>query len=240
MLTLAILCAAGCGDDDVSAADGGVPGGDAGGPVGDAGAEMCTIPDTTCPADMPLAGAACDTAESCMYPDPNGTVMWTYRCAAHAWVGTNDCDPTMVPPGGSCPVGPLAESCRPPFAGMLSGATIEIGDPGTGTFRPFTTGERVSLVTGGQGSPMVGYRIRVTGAGVPRCVGMTTTVMIDSSAPTSEERNVALHCGTTLPVFQIVPDPCDMATHALDIEADIAGIGTTHVTVEYVGPPCVG
>ena len=231
-LVLVALFAGGCGDDDVAPADSGAP-------AGDAGAEMCTIPDTTCPVDQPLAGAACDTAETCMYPDPNGMFTWTYRCQDLAWAGTSDCDPMMIL-GGGCPVGPLAESCRPPFSGMLSGATVEIGDAGTGPFRALTSGERVMLITGGQGSPMVGFRVRVSGVGVPRCVSATTTLTIDAMPPTSEMRSLALHCGTTLPAFQIVADPCDMATHMLDIRVDVAGVGSGHVTVEYVGPACVG
>ena len=224
------LLGAGCGDHVVADIDAG----------GDAGPELCTIPDTTCPLDQPLAGAACDTAMPCTYPDPGGTYTWTYACEGSAWAGTSSCDPTMVPPGGSCPVGPLVESCRPPFAGTISGATVEIGDPGAGPFRPLTTGERVSLITGGQGSPMLGFRVRVSGPSIPRCVSATTSMTVESNPSAVEMRSMALHCGTTLPAFQIVPDVCDGALHTLDIRVDIAGIGTTHVTVEYMGLPCYG
>lgn len=217
-----------------------MPGVDSGAPVDDAGAEMCTIPDTTCPADQPVAGAACDTAETCMYPDPNGMYTWTYHCQSLAWEGTSDCDPSMAPIGGGCPVGPLAESCRPPFAGTLAGATVEIGDTGSGPFRAFAPGEHVSLVTGGQGSPMLGFRVRVTGTGVPRCVTATTSLTVDTGTPLTVMRSLALHCGTTLPAFEIVADPCDSASHTLDVTVEVAGIGTGHVTLEYVGPPCVG
>lgn len=226
VLTATALSSAGCGASHPSVADGGA----------DAGPEVCTIPDTTCPVDLPLAGAACDTAEACTYPDPGGTWMWTYHCADLAWAGTSDCVPA---PGGSCPVGPLAESCRAPFAGTLSGATIEIGGPGTGPFHPLLPGELVTLITGGQGAPMLGFRVRVSGASVPICVSATISLTIDGRPPSTEERSLTLHCGTTLPAFQIVADPCDGAMHTLDVHVDVAGIGTTHVAVEYLGPPCV-
>ena len=45
---------------------------DASTPTDDASTEMCTIPDTTCPLDQPLSGAACDTRMTCNYPDPGG------------------------------------------------------------------------------------------------------------------------------------------------------------------------
>ncbi len=164
---------------------------------------------------------------------------WTYHCQAMAWTGMSDCDPMMIL-GGGCPVGPLAEACRPPFAGTLTGATVEIGAAGADAFRPLTDGEMVSLITGGQGSPMVGFRVRVNGADLPRCVSATTTLMVDSTTPSPEMRSLTLHCGTTLPVYQIVPDPCDSAMHTLDVRVDVAGVGTAHVTLSYVGPPCVG
>src|SRR5690349_12104699 len=128
----AAIVMAACGDDDRGGGDGGGAG-DAG-PVADAGPEMCTIPQTTCPEDQPYAGAACATTEPCTYPDPGGMYTWTYLCMGGGWAGMSDC---VAAPGGTCPVGPLGEPCRPPFDGMLTGATVEIGPAGGGAFRPF-------------------------------------------------------------------------------------------------------
>lgn len=209
---------------------------DSGPPADDASAEMCTIPDTTCPLDQPLSGAACDTSMTCTYPDPGG-FSWTYQCMDQAWAGVSDCDPSMLL-GGGCPVGPLAESCRPPFTGTLTDASVEVGDQGVGAFQPLVDGATVDLITGGQGLSMVGFRLRVTGTSLPRCVTATTTLTVDAGAPSPDMRHVALHCGVTLSMFQVVPDTCDGGMHTLDIQAELPGIGSAHVSVRYQSTPC--
>ncbi len=230
LLLILVAAAGGCDDR------GGGSGADAGSRA-DSGPQECTVPDTACPEDQPIAGQACDTAETCTYPDPGGMYTWTLRCTSGAWEGTSDCVP---PPGGACPVGPLAESCRPAFTGTLTGATVEIGPPG-GAFRPFLADERVGLIIGGQGAPMVSYRFRVTGEGLPSCVTASSTLSIDGMATPPASQRVALHCGETSAVFQIVAQTCDApAEHVLGIRVQVAGIGTGTATVRYTEPGCTG
>jgi hypothetical protein len=238
ILVLFFLPLSGCGDDD-----GTTPGTDSGPRPGeDAGTEACTIPDTTCPADQPFAGSACDLDESCNYTDPvmmGGTpVIWTYTCVDSQWMGTSDCMPA---PGGSCPVGPLAEGCRMPFTGMLTGATIELGPPGAGPFRPFMPDEMIELVVGGQGSAMIALRIRVDGEELPRCVTVASEMEIDGGAPQGAGmRPMVLHCGESLPFFLIVPEVCMPGMHQNVLRVTIPGIGTGTATVRHGGTPCYG
>jgi hypothetical protein len=224
------LMVLGCGDDEREERDSGLP-------PADTGPEMCTIVDTVCPAELPFTSAACDLTDMCMYPDPDGMTTWTYRCESGMWRGEHDC----MTFGGGCPVGPLAEGCRMPFAGTLAGATVEIGPQGTTPFRPLMAGETIVPVVGGQGSPMFAYRVRVSGDGVPRCIGVTTTATIDGVAQTPSMRRVTLHCGESLTVFEILAgDFCRPGPFALTVHVQVDGIGETSVDLTFDEVACTG
>ena len=231
-LATAVLIGA-CGDDDGATPDGGSD--------VDAGAESCTIPDTTCPEDQPFAGAACATSETCMYPEliPMGgmDITWTYTCVADRWQGVSDCKPA---PGGACPVGPLAEGCRMPFGGTVSGATVQVGPGGSGAFRTFMPDEEIDVIVGGQGSPMLSLRLHVDGADIPSCVNAITTLTVDGTAGAPQMRPIVLHCGDTLSFFQILSENCDETPLPLHIEIELVGIGTATADVIYMGGPCFG
>lgn len=241
-----VVALAACGDDDGTTPDDGgttdTATGDTSmpdtGPRPDAGPQTCTIADTECPADQPFSSAACDLADSCTYPDPDGTTTWTYVCTDGLWMGTNDC---MPPPGGVCPVGPLAEGCRTPFEGSMP-ATVEIGPPGAGAFRPFRDGEPIELIVGGQGAPMIAFRVRVAGEDVPACVSMSTVLTADAGEPQPVSmRPLVLHCGESLSMFEIVGgDFCRPGPFTLDVHVTLAGIGESTATVTFGEVPCTG
>ena len=224
LLTFALLV--GCGDDD--------RGSDAG---GDDAGMACTVPDRVCPPDQPYATAACDLTDECTYPDPGGMFTWTYRCIDGMWAGESDCMPA---PGGSCPVGPLAEACRPPFSGVVTGATVTVG-PSSGPFRAFDDAERVELIRGGQGASMLAFRVRVEGAGIPACVRTETTLTVDGTPMgPAMMQSLELHCGSSLTVFVIVPELCDDMVHTLGVTVGIPGVGTGESNVTFVPSPCFG
>jgi hypothetical protein len=52
--------------------------------------------------------------------------------------------------------------------------TIEIGSSDESGFFPYHDGDAAMVVTGGQGAPMMGIRLRLTGASVPACLVQTT------------------------------------------------------------------
>lgn len=247
LLLSVVLGLVACGDDDAPApVDDAGPGDGAvvpdaardSGPREDAGPQACTVPDMECPADQPFASAACDFDAMCTYPDPDGSTTWTYQCMDGHWMGTNDC---MPPPGGVCPVGPLAEGCRTPFDGTTS-ATIEIGPTGAGAFRPFEPSEHITPIVGGQGAPMVTFRVRVTGDDVPACVALETQLTLDGGTPqTPTMRPLVLHCGESLAMFEIMGgDLCHPGPFSLEIHVTMQGVGEGTATVTFDEVPCTG
>jgi len=201
------------------------------GPRVDGGAS-CGEPDTSCPASLPHPGAPCATGLACEFPAMNGT--WMYACPAGRWEATSTC---TAPPGGTCPIPPLAETCDSPFAGTLEGGTIEVGPAGSDAFRPYTDGEMVSLVYGGQGSPMIHYRVRVNGVDAPGCVRAVTTLTAPVVEPVSEPRTLRLRCGESLGIFTIVTGgtSCPDAPVDTQLEVEITGVGTA--TADITVPP---
>lgn len=81
--------------------------------------------------------------------------------------GINLCGPPGPPPPDSC------------TGDSSSGVdTVEVG-PDSDGFVPFTDGQVVNFITGGQGSFMLPVRIRVGGASPPACLSQHTTLTND-------------------------------------------------------------
>lgn len=198
--------------------------------MGDAGAS-CVEPDRVCPADPPLPGSPCEGMLVCPYAP---SAMAT--CAGGTWLFDTGCD--GGPPGSTC-VPPLAEVCRTPFTGTLSGARIEIG-PTTGAFRPFMDHEPVTAEFGGQGGAMIAYRMRVDGTEVaPECVSVNATVTFDGMTPVESHRGIRLHCGQSLGMFDVLPgSPCESRIYPVTMSVTVAGVGTTSATLDLMGGPC--
>jgi hypothetical protein len=77
--------------------------------------------------------------------------------------------------GPSGPARPPDDVCGPPEDGRVD--ALELGAAGgdelrgdPGPFSPLADGDGVSLVRGGQGAFMVGWRLRLTGGAVPDCL----------------------------------------------------------------------
>jgi len=138
-------------------------------------------------------------------------------------------------------VPPLFEECAPSFAGTLAGATVEIGPPSeTDPFRPFAADELVDVVWGGQGSPMLAFRLRIAGAEAPGCVLTATTLSEPSTMEmgATDRGRVALHCGETLATFAIVPFAgvdCDARIFDVHLEVVVDGVGTGTADVTFMG-----
>lgn len=217
---------------DATSTDAG-PGTDAGWDAGpwDAGPDaggLCGLDiDSTCPASMPHSGAPCRDGLTCEYPDPNG--MWMYGCPAGRWQATSTC--TSL--GGGCPIPPFAETCDMPVTDTLMGAVVEIGPAGSGPFRPFMDREMISIIFGGQGSPMIEYRIRITRVDAPDCVRAITTIDATLVEPVSEPRTINLRCGESLGILTIVPTAvmCPDTPVETVLTANVTGIGSASVTV---------
>jgi hypothetical protein len=201
-----------------------------GGTGGDAGTS-CLEPDRVCPADPPLPGSPCEGMLVCPYA-PSGMAT----CAGGTWLFDSGCDGGPI--GGSC-IPPLAEVCRTPFTGTLTGASIEVG-PADGVFRPFADHEPVTADFGGQGGAMVAYRVRVEGTDVaPECVSVSTTVTYDGMAPVASRRGIRLHCGQSLGMLDILSDrPCESRIYPVTMTVEVQGVGSTTATLDLMGGLC--
>lgn len=212
-----VAFASACGAQ-AAGSDGGTGGADVG--------ASCFLPARECPEEPPLPGSPCEGMLSCPYGTGG---MGT--CAGGVWLYDPGCD------GGCAP--PLAEVCRDPFTGALSGAVVEIG-PVDGAFRPFSDHEPITAVYGGQGGAMINYRVRIDGMDVPAdCIEVSASVVYDAMAPVSSRHGVVLHCDQTLGIFEVLPDrPCESRIYPVTMTVEVAGIGETSVTLDLMGGMC--
>ena len=124
----------------------------------------------------------------------------------------------------------------------MAGATVEIGpvDPSE-PFRPFDDGAITPLVWGAQGSPMVSFRVRVTGVDAPACVGMTVEVDLGEGGLDPVSDRLALHCGASVAAYTIVErtDELCSSNGPLDtrLHVDLAGLGEASAHL-LVPPGC--
>ncbi|HMR07332.1 MAG TPA: hypothetical protein PKA88_16235 [Polyangiaceae bacterium] len=239
-LTLTLACGSKVEGDPASGGAGGNGGSGASGASaatgGSGGSASCFVPDVSCPAERPFVGGACDTADVCQFEDPNKVDTWTYQCQAGAWVGEATCAPLL---GGGCPVAPLVEKCTDPFDGQKSGAGLKIGPATPGAFREFQDGEEAPLTWGGQGSPMIGFRILATGADDVSCARVDTTASVNG-LPGSHASAIKLHCGESLTVLTIVDAPCDPGVHSIELKVVVQGVGTATANLKLTDPACPG
>ncbi|MDQ3035954.1 MAG: hypothetical protein M3Y87_26355 [Myxococcota bacterium] len=187
----------------------------------------CSVADVSCPSEAPFAGAPCEGELRCPYSTTTGE--GTFTCVGGRWDGSILC-------AGCAP--PLAESCASPFAGSAPGS-VELGAPG-GAFAAFADGERAPVEWGGQGFAMIGYRVRAGGDAPPSCVRLTSRVRIDGGEWVQGTRPVALRCGQSLQVLDILPElPCEFRDYSVDVEVDVEGVGSgaAHLIVEGGGCP---
>lgn len=214
-------------DGGSTTGDGGSPTADGGSPTSDGGPADCNAPDTECPDLPPVTGGPCEGDLSCDYDD--GSLA---QCVDGHWnsYGCPGCAP------------PLAEGCRPPFDGTLEGAGVQIGPYSpTDAFRPFTDGERISPVFGAQGGSMVEFQLSVDHATPPSCAAVTANVSLDGVASAPATFPVRLHCGSSLRVLVILPDnPCEERDYAVDLDVEVAGVGSTSVSLVLGGSACPG
>jgi len=238
-LGAATLVACGGSSTDGQPASGGAGGVGGSGGSGGEGAAACGVPDLACPAAKPYPGATCQVSSSCEYPVGDQMNTWTYTCESGRWQAVASCN---APPGGGCPIPPLAEKCDTPFTGSASGAAIEIGiaDPSQ-PFRSFQDGEEINMLWGGQGSPMVPYRVRVSGVDAS-CIRIDTTLTLAAKSAAPTPNAIVLRCGESLSIYDIVPvDLLDCQVNEqlvdLDILVEVQGVGsaTAHVTLQNPG-----
>jgi len=234
LLSLFVLPALACSGnvDEGQGAAGAGGGGGSGG--------SCAQPDISCPAKAPYPGSACAVVSTCQYPVGDGANTWTYSCDAGRWRGEATC---QGPIGGGCPIPPLAEACDAPFKGSAKGS-IELGgaDPEK-PFEPLAEGAELPLTWGGQGSPMVAYRLRVTGVDAS-CVRIDTTLSAAGKPGAPTPNAIVLHCGESLSVYSVFPMDsvsCEQPMNEyvdLEVAVDVQGVGAVKRKFKVANPGC--
>lgn len=186
LLAGSIVCMLSC-----SSGEGTTGGGGSGGQPG------CWDVASECPGTPPYTGAHCDVSDTCSYP----ASPYEFSCIAGRW-GAN----CVGAGGGSSCVPPLGESCAEPSSTPIAGAALEIanGDPAS-DFVPLADGAPIDVIWGGQGLPMVSFRVRVSGQGAPDCALLSHKLSIGGHAGAEYKLPLRLHCGESLIVYSILP-----------------------------------
>lgn len=220
---IVLLALAACSDDDV-ATDASTP------DTSFDAAIVCDQPATSCPEDQPLEGAPCEGSLECTYDGPVGLDPWMYTCEMGAWSTMAPCAP------GGCAPPPLAERCRDPFAGSLS-AEVMVGPATSDVFRPFADGEQVRAVVGGQGAAMLELALAIPEAEALTCIQADVSLS-SGDVSFSTTSLVRIDCGRTRRIFVILEFPsleCEPGLHDLTVDVDVAGVGSTSVTLQLEG-----
>jgi hypothetical protein len=129
---------------------------------------------------------------------------------------------------GQMCIPPFGEACDSPSSKPISGVTLEIaaGDA-TQPFTPLADGAPVDVVWGGQGSPMLAYRVRVSGAPVPDCALVAHKLALGPYSGAETKTPVRLHCGESLVVYDIVPidQGCSSPPLPQDLGLEVSAFG---------------
>jgi hypothetical protein len=208
-------------------ASGGAPSGGAGGgaPTGGAGGADagCGHLDTLCPPGPPFPGAPCALLPpgQCSY---GGEV---FQCIEGHW--------QHLCLGGCAP--PMSETCAPIMTEPLPGSTLELGHVAGPTFAAYQDGQPMDVIWGGQGTPMLGFRVRVTAPGsAPSCVLTETTLTAGTGSTAPTKLPVRLRCSESLAVYTIAPVelvPCDSTGKqvTLGLSVSVEGVGQKAVSL---------
>ncbi|MSP74341.1 MAG: hypothetical protein EXR76_19600 [Myxococcales bacterium] len=220
-------------------ASGGEGGHASGGEGGHGPAPECSAVLEACPdeATPPQPGQRCAPALSCDYTRPDTGNLWHFTCGDGVVVFEEECpDPA---PGGSCGVPPLAQYCERPDLQPTPQAVVDFGPAGGRSFRPFADGDSVTAQVGGQGTPMLAWRLSIVGTDDVGCVAYTTRVRLASGGPALESSGqVQLHCGGSATIYTVL-DPAVCSGALLSIEVGIEGKGEARSHALDVSAACL-
>ncbi len=202
-------------------------------PEDDAGVTSCE-PDRACPEGAPVWGGPCEGALSCSFDACGAGSADVYECVDGEWALTMP----AACAGGSPP---LAEHCRSPFAGSLSGARVWLSAERAGA-PEMQGGDTTEIAFGPQGLAMVPFRLHIDGVdpmSAPGCVSITTTLSLDGTSSAPSTQQVRLRCGSSLRIQEILPDlPCDERAYAIGADVMVEGVGSVHLDLSAMGGGC--
>ena len=193
-----------------------------------------------CPEKEPYFGARCVNDLECAYGEaPN--ITWTYTCKNERWEAEANCHGLL----GCTPVPPLAERCEAPFQETIVDGQIKLGPSfADESFRAYQDQEMVELVWGLQGSPMLEYRIQMSGEDIElvSCFGYTARLKVDGVWEAESKAPLTVRCGQSLRIYSIIESQavCDQRVIDVEIEIEIEGVGTSSAAVKFEGGNCFG
>ncbi len=220
-------------------ASGGEGGHASGGEGGHRPAPECSAVLEACPdeATPPQPGQRCAPALSCDYTRSDSGNLWHFTCGDGVVVFNEECTGSPSP-GSSCGVPPLAQYCERPDLQPTPQAVVDFGPAGGTSFRPFADGESVTAEVGGQGSPMLAWRLSIVGTDDVGCVAYTSRVRLASGDPATESSGqVQLHCGGSATIYTVL-DPAVCSGALISMEVSIEGKGEVRSHALDVSADC--
>jgi len=180
--------------------------------------------------DGPCAGEL-----TCSYDIYEGLEVWYFTCTDGRLVMTYDC----IGIGGACGITPPAEACLDPYDAGATGDGVQIGPPTlTEAFAPFEDGQMIPVAWGGQGSPMVEFRLALDTIETIDCISYQLTAETSAGTNAQTAGTVRLRCGDSLAMYLVLPTEvidCDEGVFDLHLELTVEGFGTTTYDLTFQG-----
>ena len=200
--------------------------------------QLCGTPMTSCPPNQPglFVGAPCEGEDLlCSYEIMAGGEYWHFSCVEGRWHLDVEC----LAIGGACGVLPPSEACLGPHENAPLGMDFDIG-PATSeaAFTPFTPGQEVSLSWGGQGAPMLEFRLKVDDDEAPQCLSYHMSAELSAGTNAEASGTVRTRCGESLAMYIILPlevIDCDTSMFDVQLTLTIEGLGERVYTLSFQG-----
>jgi hypothetical protein len=188
----------------------------------------CNAPMTSCPDNQLglFVGGPCEGGDLlCSYEISADWEYWHFTCVDGRW----EMEPECLGDGGPCGISPPSEACLGPYDGDSLGAGFDLGPVSLqDAFSPFEAGQEVSLTWGGQGSPMLEFRLEVADVEAPECLSYQMTAELSAGTNAQAAGTVRLRCGKSLAMYIILPleiIDCDTSLFDLHLTLTIPGLG---------------
>jgi len=198
----------------------------------------CNAPMTSCPENQQglFVGGPCEGDELlCSYEIAAEMEYWHFTCVDGRWAMQPEC----LSIGGVCGIPAPSEACLGPYDGAALSAGFDIGTANLqDAFSPFAPGQEVPLVWGGQGSPMLEFRLEVDDLEAPECLSYQMTAELSAGTSAEASGTVRMRCGKSLTMYIILPleiIDCDPSLFDLKLTLTIPGLGERVYDLTFQG-----
>ncbi|MGB0590698.1 MAG: WD40/YVTN/BNR-like repeat-containing protein [Myxococcota bacterium] len=198
----------------------------------------CDAPMLSCPDNQLglFVGGPCEGDDLlCSYEIAADMEYWHFTCVDGRWSMSPEC----LSIGGACGIPAPSEACLGPYDGDSLGVGFELGPANLqSAFTPFTSGEEVTLAWGGQGSPMLEFRLEVDDLEAPECLSYQMTAELSAGTNAQASGTVRMRCGKSLAMYIILPleiIDCDPSLFDLQLTVTIPGLGERVYDLTFQG-----